>query len=174
MRAGRFDIVIVTGSQWSRQVQLYRPDTPIEAQAVVTGSRVFYKRAPALVHSAVTVNAWTTIQFGHGLWTDPFVKVEREALVVPALPDPTLAGAASFTFYPQTVYVDPRSDSVNVGIPVTVNADGSATLAYAADETASFADMVGASSWDMYAQTGRWDWQRILEGTLTIVKGDTR
>lgn len=174
MRAGRFNITIETGAEWTRIVQLYRPDTPIPAADVVPDTRVFYKGSPALVYSVDVANGTTTIQFGHGLWDDPRISVNSTANVVPAVVDPIINAEAMFTYYPSAVYVDPR-DQVSVQIPITVEPDGSlATMLLTSDETAALAPMVGASSWDLYADTSRWSWQRILEGTLTIIKGDTR
>jgi hypothetical protein len=168
VRAGRFDIVVPTGALWTRDVQCLQPDTPIEAQAVTAGQRVFVDGYPMKVYSVTTTNGQTTIMFNEGLYTDPSLKVTATARVVPSKPVPIVEAEAAF-------HVDTDTPPDTIEIDATISVDSlTATLTIDAQTSASYEPYVGAHSWDCYLRTAEWDWQRVLEGTMTVLDGDTR
>lgn len=180
MRAGNLDVFIETGALWTRDVRVLSPDTPIEAQAVVPGQYVFIDSTPMLVYSVSTPSSSgkVTITFGRGLYSDIRLTVAADSMVIPAVPTEILEAAAAWTYMPIEPMVNPLVTQVmaqKMPIPVTIATDGlSMTLTLDADTTAGLAGMAGSYSWDCYVRTSIWDWQRILEGTFTITRGDTR
>lgn len=165
MRAGNLDIVIQTGALWTRDIQVLAPDTAIEVQAVTPGMRIFVDGRPSLVHSVTpSPGGRTTIVFGHGLINDPVASYTSTSLVAPAVPVELLEVAAAFF-----------DDTDPVTIPSTISADGlTATLTIPAVLSQAMSSLTRNHSWDCYVRTAAWDWQRILEGTLSIIRGDAR
>jgi hypothetical protein len=174
VRAGLLDLFVETGTAWSRDVQVLRPGTPIEAQAVTPGMRVFVDNWPALVYSVSPVaSGYVSLRFGTGLANDPTVTLEATAPVHPAEPAQLLEALAAYTLQFEP-YVDPH-DTMRVVIPATVSADGlTVTLSLDADATAAMRDREGAHSWDLYVRSDTDDWTRVLEGTLSVIVGDAR
>lgn len=175
MRAGNLDVLIETGAKWTRQVEVYAPDEPIAAQLVVAGQRLFVDGLPLLVYAVMPAsNNRVSIQFGRGLYNDITLTVSATANVIPAEPQTIDEVVAAWTYAPPPV-LDVEPPAVTVDIPAIIAPDAlSFALTYTADETAAMDGMVGANSWDCYVRTAAWDWQRILEGTLTVIKGDSR
>jgi len=179
MRAGTLDVYIETGALWARDLQVYAPDTPVPASTVVPDQRVFLDGRPQLVHNVVTTGAKTTITFGQGLWYEPQLTVPYDALVAPAVPVPILDAAAAWTYLlpgvPVVNPLDPAEAGVKYNVPWSLSTDQlTLTLGYTADETQAFRDLAGAYSWDCFVQTSTWDWQRVVEGTWTIIRSDAR
>jgi hypothetical protein len=172
VRASTLDIVVQTGALWTRDVQLFKPDAPVAVQAVTPGSRVFVDGVPLLVHTVTPVpGGRTTLAFGHGLINDAVATFPSTALIAPAVPVELVAVEAAYT----AMVVDEPGYVESVPIPASVAPDGlTATLELDADTTALMGDYEGTHSWDCYALTLEWDWQRILEGTLTVIRGDAR
>lgn len=173
MRAGNLDIVVETGTLMSRDVQVHVPGPPVEAQTVTVGQRLFVDRVPQLVHAADTAAGWTTFRFGRGLYSDPRLTVTATALVVPAVPTVVVDAIAAYSM--ETIDLDGIPVVETVPITTTIAGDGlTVTLTVTADESEVWHDRAGAHSWDLYVQTAVWDWQRVLEGTLTVLAGDSR
>jgi hypothetical protein len=175
MRAGRFDIVVETGAAYTRAVQVMSPLAGIPASTVAPDSYVYLDGWPRSVYSVDTVNGKTTIAFGQGLWSDERLTVDQSALVQPAEPVVITDAQAGFYVPLPTQPIEPPDPPIDTVIPVIIAADGlSLEIDMGADLTATYAPLVGAHSWDLFAQTAAWDWQRVLEGTFVIVKGDAR
>lgn len=175
MRAGTLDVVIETGAAWQRQIQVFKPDTPITLAAVAPGQRVFVDGAPLLVYSVTpAAGGRVVLTFGRGLYSDPAMTFMGASLVAPAILVAVLEVAAAYTI----VVTDPATDVdvvTTVEIPATIAPDGLAfTLGLDADTTAAMVDLPAAVSWDCYTRTDEWGWQRTLEGTLSTIRGDAR
>jgi hypothetical protein len=168
MRAGRFDILVETGAAYVRAAKLMRPDTGIPASTVTPGDYVYVDGWPRPVYSVTAPsNGRVTIAFDKGLWSDLSLTVDGNALVQPAVPMFITDAQAAFH-----VAADPP---VDMPIPVIVAPDRlSCEIDMDPIFTAALSPNVGAHSWDMFAQTAEWDWQRVLEGTFVIVEGDAR
>lgn len=171
MRAGRYDIVLETGARWERSFQWLEPTAAIPASAVPVGERVYVDGWPQKVYAVEPLaNGQVRFLFGHGLWNDLVLTVSSTALVVPAEPIPMVAVAAAI--YAKT---DPESIVEEIPIPVVIEPGNlSATLLLDADTTVGLASIEGAHSWDCYAQAAGYDWQRIIEGIVTVIDGDAR
>jgi len=168
VRAGTLDVLIQTGALWTRDVQVLTPDTPIEAQAVTAGQRVFVDGVPLHVYSAVTTGGLTTLTFGQGLYADLSMKMTATARVQPAVPAPILEADAAF-------HQDIDAAAGAVIIDTIISPDTyTVTLTIDAATSAGYGPYEGAHSWDCYLRTAAWDWQRVLEGTLSVVRGDAR
>ena len=167
MRAGRYDITIETGTLFSREVRWLEPTAAIPASTVVVGQRIYLSGWPMTVYSVTPLaNNQIRIIFGHGLWNDPTVQVDAAALVVPAIPLEILDATAVF-------HVQETEPPEDVLIPVTVAVDGM-TAILELDSATDLSAYAGAHSWDLYLQSAEYDWQRVLEGTATIIQGDAR
>jgi len=115
------------------------------------------------------------LRCGRGTAYDISISLGNTSPVLPAIAVVILNVEAAWTYAPLDPVVNPLSDQQVIPIPASVSADGlTATLEVDADETAGYADMAGAYSWDAYAETAEFGWQRICEGTWTIIKGDSR
>ena len=175
MRAGNLDIVVETGARWSRSAQLLAPADPVPASTAVPGSRYFVDGWPLRLHANQPASgSRVKLVFGQGTYADVSLTVDATAGISPAVPLIVLEVAAAFTVDdPDPDTGDPVASRVPV--PAVVAPDGlTVTLTMDEAQTAALAPREGAYSWDMYTRTVEWDWQRVLEGTLTIVKGDTR
>lgn len=172
MRAGRFDILVETGAAYVRAAKLMKPDTAIPASTVAADSYVYVDGWPRPVYSVTAQpNGSVEIAFGQGLWSDERIIVAASALVQPAVPLEIVAAEAAFH-----VSVEPSIDPpLNESIPVVIAADGlSLEIDMDPAYTLALRPLVGAHSWDLFAQTAEWDWQRVLEGTFVVVEGDAR
>jgi len=175
VRAGTLDIVVETGAQWSRQIGVFKPATPIPIGTVTPGQRVFVDNAPLLVHAVATAPGGRVhVTFGHGLYNDPTMVFSAGALIAPAVSVVVRQVSAAYTI----VSMDPDTGTETltaVEIGATIAPDGlSFTLAMDADTTAAMADLPAALSWDCFTLTDEWSWQRTLEGTLSTIRGDAR
>lgn len=169
MRAGRLDVLVETGARWVRDVQLVAPGTPTVVAAMTPGGRYYMDGVPVRVHAVRELgNGTCRVELADGLYGDPVLTLPADALVAPAVPVAAVEATAAFSY--------PDGDTLaSTPIPVTISADGSTlTLALDAAATSALADSVGAYSWDLYVRTAEFDWQRTLEGTFTVVKGDAR
>lgn len=178
MRAGNLDVFVETGALWTRDVTVLSPGTPVEAQAVTPGQYVFVDSTPMLVYSVSlpSSSGKVTITFGRGLYSDIRLTVDATAMVIPAIKTVIVEAEASWRYEPITdPQINPLGSGQKMPIPIVIASDGlSMTLTLDADTTAGYAGIAGAYSWDCYVRTAEWDWQRILEGTFTVTKGDTR
>jgi len=174
VRAGNLDIVIETGAYWSREIQCVTPDDPIEANDALVGERYYVDGNPLELFSIEQASGGRVrLNFGQGVYSDPSLVVLATAMIVPALPLEIIKMEASFSV--ADVDVDGVSVYTQVPISVEIAPDSlSGRLSVDSATTASWWEYEGAHSWDCYAQSDAWDWQRILEGTLTIISGDTR
>lgn len=172
MSAGKLDLFIETGAAWERKVEVFSPGTPVEAQAMTTGRRYYVDGVPTRVAEVADVgNGTVRVTLGEGVHGDPVLTLPAAALIIPA--DPVTIDEAAAAFITEPV-VNPLAP-VTVPIPTTIAGDGlSVTMSYTADETSVLVVDAGAHSWDLYLRTTLWDWRRVLEGTLTVVKGDAR
>lgn len=175
MRAGTLDIVVQTGAEWRRVIACMRPDDAIRVDAVTPGQRVFVDGAPLLVHAVTPApGGRTTIAFGRGLIGDPVMTFLSSSFVAPAVPVELLAVEAAYAY---VIHDDDTDEDLLIAVPIPgdIAGDGlSVTLALDADTTATMTDIPGSVSWDCYTLTAEWDWQRVLEGTLTTIQGDAR
>lgn len=174
MRAGRLDIVVETGAWWSRVVQLLTPGTPVPASTAAPASRYYVDGWPLQLYATESLSgSRVRLRFGHGVYSDVSLTVDADAGIQQAVPMVVVEAAASFTV--DATDVDTGEPvPTSVAIPTTVAADGTSVLAQLdPTETGALADMAGSYSWDLYARTAEWDWQRIVEGTMVIVRGDT-
>lgn len=171
MRAGRCDIVVETGARWERDFQWVEPAVAVPASTVLIGERIYVDSVPLKVYSIEPLNSGLVrFTFGHGLWNDPTITVSSTALVVPA--EPITMDAVEAAIH---ATLDPEAGPDTIPIVATLSADKlSCGLLLDADTTTTFDAIVGAHSWDVYAQAPGYDWQRILEGTATIIDGDAR
>ena len=174
MRAGNLDIVIETGAYWSREIQVVAPDQPIEAHEAIIGERYYVDGRPLELYSIEPASGGRVrLTFNKGLYSDPSLLITSTANITPAVPVEILAMEASFSV--AGVDVDGNETLAQVPIPVEIAPDSfSGRLSVDAVTTATWWEYEGAHSWDCYAQSAAWDWQRILEGTLTVICGDTR
>lgn len=171
MRAGRVDVRVETGTLWAIALQAMTPTAPIEAQAVAPGQRVFLDGLPQLVYAVTDEgNGRTRLDFGQGLYWEPRITLTSTALVSPAVPVPLTDAAAAWW-----VETTEEGAAERRAIPATIATDSlSVKLTLDADSTAALEPFAGAHSWDCYMRTTGWDWQRPVEGTFTILKGDAR
>lgn len=168
----RCDVTVATGAAWSLPYVRYAPGPPVAASAVSAGDMVYVDGVPLLVASVRAEGVRVVLTFGSGLYDDRRLTLVYDDLIAPAVPVPILDAVAAWAATPM---VNPLDGLAPVGIPVTIEADGyTVTVGLTADETASLAPDAGAHSWDLYVQTDDEDWQRALEGTLTIVRGEAR
>lgn len=174
MRAGRYDTVVETGTRWVRAAQCLVPGDPVEAAATVVGQRYHVDGWPLLLHARRPLgDGRVRLFFGQGRYSDPVVDSAPDALLVPAVPAEVTDVSAAYL----VDLTDPDGywQRVPVPIPAVIADDGlSFTLTLDVATTTDMAQYVGAHSWDWYVSTPSWDWQRMVEGTLTVVEGDSR
>ena len=171
-RPDRYDVTVATGAAWSATYVRYTPGTPVAASTISAGDRVYVDGVPMRVASVRPEGVRVVLTFGEGLYDDYRLTLVADALVSPAEPVPITEAVAAWETFP---IINPYTEPVTVEIPTTVEPDGvTVTLSMDADETALLAPDEGAHSWDLYVRTADADWQRALEGTLTIVRGDAR
>lgn len=168
MKTVRADIGVVTGAQWTCDVQLVEQGTPVAVEAVTPGGMYYVHGLTLTVHSVRDLgNGWHELVFEPGTYGAPTVQYPTGALIAPADPVPALEAVAKFAAEPVATPYEP------VEIPTSISGDGSTvTLTLPADITATMP--AGAYSWDLYVRTTRWDWQRVVQGTLSVVDGDAR
>jgi hypothetical protein len=160
----------------TRTFQIWAPDEAVAARNVVAGGRVFYKGTPFAVYAVFTLdgpNPITEIVLGDGLWWEPRLKLPADDLIMTAvaLPIVDLIAAWSYPTIPDDcVTVPPERHE----LPTRVDDGVNAVLALTDADTLALAATPGSFSWDMYARTVEQGWQRIVEGTLTVIRGDTR
>lgn len=172
MRAERYDVTVATGAAWSATYVRYTPGPAVPASAVSAGERVYVDGVPRLVASVRGEGIRVTLTFGEGTYADDRLTLVATDLISPAEAVPLVEAVAAWETSPVVNLYD---DPVTVEIPTTIEPDGvTVTLSLGADETALLAPDEGAHSWDLYVRTADADWQRALEGTLTIVRGDAR
>jgi hypothetical protein len=169
MRAARYDLVVETGAKFTREFGAWVPDLPALARTITPGTRVYYKGDPLNVYSAVLTEHPTdhrqstvALVFNTGAWFEPRVTIPADDLIYPAMPVSVVASEAAFT-----TIVGVNTDRVTLPTRVV---DGSTVLLEIPD-TDEFAPYVGAWSWDLYAQTVMWGWQRLVAGTLSVIRG---
>lgn len=167
-RAARHDVVIQTGANWTADIQCYTPGPPVAVETVAPGQRIYVDGRPLLV---ATVTPRGTVRvaltFGEGLYSDPVVTFTVGALVAPAVPAVLTDAVAAYHV------MDP--DQPNVPIPSVLSGDGlTVTLTLDPVATAAMDVLGGAHSWDCYVRTDATDWQRVLEGTMAVIRGDAR
>lgn len=174
MRAARYDIVVETGAYFVRQIQCLTPGQPILCEDAIVGERYYVDGTPLVLYSVEQVSGGRVrLTFNKGLYDDPSIVAPASTNIYPAEAVAILDMEASFS-WPQTD-VDGNETLAKVDIPVVIAADSmSASLEIDAATTTGWNIYEGAHSWDCYAQTPEWDWQRILEGTLSVICGDTR
>jgi len=175
VRTGRLDVEVFTGAQWTVDVQLVKPGTPVAVETALPG-RWYLDGVPVPVHSVRDMgNGWVALQLGDGLYGEPSTQIPVGSLIAPAEPVVALDAAAGFAVAVPGVGVDDPPTMDTIEIPATISPDGATvTLQLDADATVLLSDSIGAYSWDLYVQTAADDWQRCLEGTFTISKGDAR
>jgi hypothetical protein len=165
---------VETGSWWSRTVRLLTPGTPVPASAAVPGLRYYVDGWPLQLYSTESLSGnRVRLRFGHGVYSDVSLTVDSDAGIQQAVPMVVVEAAASFTV--DAVDADTGEPVPSaVSLPTSVAADGTSVLVQLdPTETAALAVLEGSYSWDLYARTVEWDWQRIVEGTMVIVRGDT-
>lgn len=168
MRAARFDLFVETGADFYRIAQLWGPTgTPITAGSVVVGERVYVDGEPLRVAEMSTVrgndgNLWVDLIFGTGLWSDPHVRVLADEKMMPAALIELSEASAAFNLNGQ------RRE-----IPTSIADSRHIMILMDATMTAQLSDNVGAWSWDMYANVKDVGRQRLLEGTLTVQRGES-
>ena len=179
MRAGRYDITIETGATWSKDIQLMSPQGIVRADAMVVGQRVFLEGYPLQVAKLTRLNPREIqIRFGHGLFGEPVVIAAPDDEFALAVPMVIVDAAAAYRlsylpFASPPIY--PPIDPTSITIPLEIAGDGlSLTMKFSAIETLLMAENAGTYSWDLYAQTVEWEWQRVLEGSFTIIAGDAQ
>lgn len=169
MKAVRVDVETATGVTWTRDVQLVEPGDPVPVETVTPGGAYYLGGLPLVVHSvADDGRGWTTLTLGDGTYDAPRMRIPTGATISPAIPVPVLDAAAAYAVA-EPDPADPALPPVEstVEIPSTF-VDNVVTL------TLDVPPAVGAYSWDLYVRTTEHDWQRIVEGTLTVVAGDAR
>lgn len=171
--AQRYDVTVPTGARWSAEYVRYAPGPAVPAGTIVAGQRVYVDGLPRLVATVVPEGLRVILTFGRGLYDDARLALHVDSLVAPAEAVPITEAVAAFTL--TDVDVDGLPLLTPVEIPTVVEVDGTTvTLGLTADETVDLFDWPGAHSWDLYVRTADEDWQRALEGTFTVVRGDAR
>lgn len=176
MRASRCDLNVESGTDVTRTFQIWTPDVAVAARDVVPGGRVFYKGTPFAVYAVFTLdgpNPITEIVLGDGLWWEPRLKLPADDLIMTAVAltiDEVVAAWSYPTVPDDCVTVPPEQRELPTRIEDGVNA----VLALTDEDTRALAETPGSFSWDMYAHTAEQGWQRIVEGTLSVIRGDAR
>lgn len=168
MRAAHYDLTLETGVDFARAFEMWQPTgTLITAADVVPGQRIYLDGLPQRVHGKTTVTgtdgvAWVDLVFGQGAWCDPHLRVLATDMVMPAQP-----------LYPNGAQAAFNLSGTKKELPTAIN--GSVVLVTVNhDESAALSPAVGAWSWDLFTETDEWGWQRLVEGTLTIVRSEAR
>jgi len=167
MRAAHYDLFVETGVDFYRVAQLWAPTgAPITASSVVIGQRIYVDGAPMRVAEMTTSRGndgtlWVDLIFGLGLWSDPHVRVMADEKMMPAAMVDVTSAAAAFNLNGQ------RRE-----IPTAID-EKSIVFMMDSGMTGALAGNVGAWSWDLYGVTPGMGRLRLLEGTLTVQRGET-
>ena len=167
MRAAHYDLFVETGSDFYRVVQLWGPTgVPVTASSVVIGDRVYVDGLPLLVADIQTIrandgNLWVELIMGRGLWDDPHVRVLADEKMMPAVMLDIEGAAAAFSLNGQ------RRE-----IPTSIT-DNTVVMLMDSAMTGQLAYSIGACSWDLFASIKDMGRQRVLEGTLTVQRGES-
>ena len=180
MRAARYDIVAETGAAFVRAFSPYMPGALAIARSVVAGDRVYYRGDPLFVYEATlfehpTDPGLSTVSFvfGSGSWFEPRATIPADSMLYPAVPAVVLAAEAGFTVKDDS---DPDLGVIEVRYPLPVSIVDGHTVKLAMDDdfTRQLVAYEGAWSWDLFVESDLWSWTRLVEGTLSIVKGSGR
>jgi len=164
MRAGAVDLVIETGTDFYQGFALYQPDVPVKSQEVSVGDRFYLDRVPELVHSVVHNGGGTSFTFRQGLWWQPKLWLPDDETVMSAVAAPILGARASWT-----------SLEARHKLPTYTQDSGAQLWVYqSADVTDLYSAYTGTWPWDLYVSTVSTGWVRLAEGSLTVVRGESR
>lgn len=174
MRAALYDLTIETGVDFRRTFTPCTPAEPVPAREVVVGDRVYYKGEPLYVymttlHEHPTDPSLSSVEFlfGSGAWYEPRATVPADGLVYPTYPVTIAEASAGFSVMNEV-------GEVRVELPVDVTDPERVALALDDAATSDLVPYQGSWSWDLYARTDAWGWQRLVEGTLSVLKGSGR
>lgn len=162
IRAAHVDLVIETGVDWAQTFEFWQPTgTPIKAQDITPGQRVYLDQVPQLVNSITRQGDGTLVKFGQGLWWQPSLWLPDNETVMPAQSVQILGAQAAW-----------QAINGSQAIPFYTSNSGQQVTLYYADEVTAFLDLYsGTWPWDLYVSTMDLGWTRLAQGSLSIIAG---